>query len=187
MSFLHTTIDRPARTLALIVIVTVLVLDLASKFLMLDIMLAEPNPAERIIRVTSFFDLVLVWNYGISFSLLSGGTDAMRWGLVGATSLIVCVVIVLMLRAHDRFQLCAYALVVGGALGNIFDRIYHGAVVDFLSFHVSGFYWPAFNVADSAISIGVAMLLYDGIIRERRRSAVRHSGAENDKGESGPS
>lgn len=157
---------------AILVAVTVLVLDLASKFIMLDIMLAIPHPVERVITVTSFFDLVLVWNYGISFSLLSGGMEGMRWGLIAVTSLIVLFVVFLLLRAQDRFQAVAYALVIGGACGNIFDRIYHGAVVDFLSFHVNGFYWPAFNVADSAISIGVALLLYDGIIRERRRSAL---------------
>ena len=111
--------------------------------------------------VNSFFDLVFVFNPGAAFSFLRDAGGWQRWFFL-FLALIVSTWIIVMLRRHATETLMAFALalVLGGALGNVIDRIRLGAVVDFLSFHIADYYWPAFNVADSAISIGVALLLW---------------------------
>ena len=116
----------------------------------------------EVIRVTSFFNLVLVYNTGAAFSFLAGAGGWQRWFFM-TISVVVSAVIVWMLRRHDReaWLATALALVLGGALGNLYDRATIGHVVDFLQLHAAGYYWPAFNVADSAISVGVVMLVID--------------------------
>lgn len=115
-------------------------------------------------EVTSFFNLVLVHNTGAAFSFLAGAGGWQRW-FFAIVSTVISVVIVVMLRrhAHNRLFAGALALVLGGALGNLHDRLRFGYVVDFIQLHAGGYYWPAFNVADSAITIGVALLLWDGL------------------------
>ncbi len=111
--------------------------------------------------VTGFFDLVFVFNRGAAFSFLAQADGWQRWFFV-VLALVISVWLVRLLQQHatERLYACALALVLGGALGNVIDRLIHGAVVDFLSFHVAGYYWPAFNVADSAICVGVALMLW---------------------------
>ncbi|MCX7170589.1 MAG: signal peptidase II [Proteobacteria bacterium] len=113
------------------------------------------------LRMTSFFDLVFVFNRGAAFSFLSDAGGWQRWFFT-TLALVVSAWIVFMLNQHaeERSLSAALALVLGGALGNVIDRLWHGAVVDFLSFHLAGYYWPAFNLADSAISVGVALMLW---------------------------
>ena len=115
-------------------------------------------------EVTSFFNLVLVHNTGAAFSFLAGAGGWQRW-FFAIVSTVISAVIVVMLRrhAHNRLFAGALALVLGGALGNLHDRLRFGYVVDFIQLHAGGYYWPAFNVADSAITIGVALLLWDGL------------------------
>jgi signal peptidase II len=115
-------------------------------------------------EVTSFFNLVLVHNTGAAFSFLAGAGGWQRW-FFAAVSIVISAVIVAMLRrhGHNRLLAGALALVLGGALGNLHDRLRFGYVVDFVQLHAGGYYWPAFNVADSAITIGVALLLWDGL------------------------
>ena len=111
-------------------------------------------------KFTSYFNLVMVWNSGISFGMFQLGETG-RWLLVGFSSL-VCLGLSIWLWRHSRpWPIFALAIVIGGALGNILDRIIWGAVADFFDFHILGYHWPAFNIADSAILIGVLMLLYD--------------------------
>jgi signal peptidase II len=111
--------------------------------------------------VTTFFDLVFVFNPGAAFSFLRDAGGWQRWFFL-VLALGISGWIVTMLRRHANEPLLAFslALVLGGALGNVIDRIRLGAVVDFLSFHIADYYWPAFNVADSAISIGVVLLIW---------------------------
>ncbi len=116
-------------------------------------------------QITGFFNLVMVWNRGISFGMLQSDETG-RWLLV-AFSLAVCLGLGFWLwRQSRRWPSYALGAVIGGALGNIIDRIWRGAVADFFDFHLMGYHWPAFNVADSAITIGVAMLLYDSFCTE---------------------
>lgn len=112
--------------------------------------------------VTSFFDLVLFHNEGAAFSFLAGAGGWQRI-FFSLFAVVASGVIVHLLRKHAGQKLFCFALslVLGGALGNLYDRLTLGYVVDFLFFHVQSWYWPAFNVADSAISVGVALLLWD--------------------------
>ena len=112
--------------------------------------------------VTSFFDLVRYHNEGSAFGFLNDAGGWQKWFFNGI-SIVASAVIIYLLKKHTNEKLfCAgLALVLGGALGNLYDRISLGYVVDFLNFHLNNHYWPAFNVADSAICVGVGLLLLD--------------------------
>jgi len=112
--------------------------------------------------VTPFFDLVLFYNEGAAFSFLAAAGGWQRL-VFSAVAVIASGVILYLLRKHPENQRFCFALglILGGALGNLYDRVTLGHVVDFLFFHYQKFYWPAFNVADSAIFCGVVLLLWD--------------------------
>jgi signal peptidase II len=114
------------------------------------------------VAVTSFFNLVLAHNTGAAFSFLSDAGGAQRW-LFSAIAIVASVWIVWLLRRHQAQKLFSFALafILGGALGNLIDRIAYGHVVDFLDFHWSGYHFAAFNLADSAITCGAALLIWD--------------------------
>jgi signal peptidase II len=117
-----------------------------------------------VVEITPFFNLVLTHNTGAAFSFLAGAGGWQRWFFAIVAIAISAVLVVMLRRAHrDRLVPLALALVLGGALGNLWDRLVLGHVVDFVQLHAGGYYWPAFNVADSAITVGVAMLVWDGI------------------------
>jgi len=124
-------------------------------------------------RVLPFFNLVLVHNTGAAFSFLAGAGGWQRW-FFAAITVAISAFILVMLRRHesDRLTAFALALVLGGALGNLHDRLTLGHVVDFVQVHAAGWYFPAFNVADSAITVGVALLLWDGLRPAQRPGAV---------------
>jgi signal peptidase II len=128
--------------------------------------LSRLRPGEPV-AVTGFFNLVLVFNRGAAFSFLA---DAPGWQqpFFAAVALAAAIVVSWLLWRHPaRRLLCAgLALVLGGALGNLWDRVAYGHVVDFLDFHALGWHWPAFNVADSAISVGAAILIVEGFLRK---------------------
>jgi signal peptidase II len=119
--------------------------------------------------VTSFFNIVRVHNTGAAFSFLANAGGWQRWFFTGIGA-VATIFILWMLRSHHAQTLFAFALacILGGAIGNVIDRLLHGYVVDFLDFHVKGWHWPAFNVADSAIFIGAACLILDEILRVKR-------------------
>lgn len=118
----------------------------------------------KIVAVTSFFNLVLAYNTGAAFSFLANAAGWQR-GLFIAIALIAAAWIVYLLRrySHQRLFALALSLVLAGAVGNVIDRIMIGAVVDFLDFHAFAHHWPAFNVADSAISCGAVLLIWDAL------------------------
>ena len=148
----------PTRAGTLIALLTIL-FDQLSKWWILNVTMVPP----RIIPVTSFFDLVLVHNRGASFGIFS---DAPGWASIALIVFAILISIALaiwMWQVHETLLAVALALVIGGAVGNVIDRIRFGAVVDFLDFHVAGWHWPAFNIADSAITIGVILLILDSL------------------------
>lgn len=135
----------------------VLALDLATKYWVESSLVYGQQ-----IPITPFFNLVLTYNPGAAFSFLSDASGWQRWFLSGI-ALIASVVIIFLLYKYTENKLFCLALsfVLGGALGNLWDRITLGHVVDFLDFYIGSYHWPAFNVADSAIFIGAALLIYD--------------------------
>jgi len=136
------------------------------------LMLARFAPGERL-ELTGFFNLVLVFNKGAAFSFLAAA-QGWQTPLLAAFALGAAVVVsVLLVRSPERRVLCAgLSLILGGALGNLVDRLRFGHVVDFLDFHAAGWHWPAFNVADSAITIGAALLILDGFRRHEKRAGA---------------
>ena len=119
--------------------------------------------------VTPFFNVVRVHNSGAAFSFLAGASGWQRWFFV-ALGAAAALFIVWMLRSHggQRLFSWALALILGGALGNVVDRLMHGHVVDFVQLHWRGWYFPSFNIADSAITIGAILLIVDELRRVRR-------------------
>jgi signal peptidase II len=128
--------------------------------------------------VTSFFNLVRAHNSGAAFSFLAGAGGWQRWFFT-ALALAATVFIVVLLRRQGRELLLSLALslILGGALGNAIDRLWHGHVVDFLQFHWAGWAFPSFNIADSAITLGAVLLIVDEIRRMRRSRAQGQAGA----------
>ncbi len=136
-------------------------LDQGHKFWMLDVYrIAERGK----VTVTSFLDLVLVWNHGVSYGLLRQDSETGRMALIGFSLAMVAALTLWMVHASSRLSAFSLGLVIGGALGNAADRLIHGAVADFFSFHYAGFHWYIFNVADVAIGAGVVGLLLDWAI-----------------------
>jgi len=142
----------------LLVAVGILIADQISKLFFLDLM--QQNPAG--ITVAPFFNLVMVWNTGVSFGLFSEDSASRSWTLVAVAAGVLVWLGWWLWRAHSRLVAVALGMIIGGAIGNVIDRYRFGAVFDFLDFHAFGWHWPAFNVADSGIVIGVLLLLVDG-------------------------
>lgn len=163
-----------ARTLGALAALAVLSADQASKFFVLYGL--EMRDHERI-AVTPFLDFELLWNPGISFSLFQQGTATGRWILLGLTLAATALLAAWLWRVNDRLAGLALGAIVGGALGNGHDRFAYNAVVDFLDFHAFGYHFYVFNVADSAITLGVAGLLYDSLAASRRTApSLDHDG-----------
>lgn len=137
----------------------IIVLDQATKFAV-----SEWLAGGRVVEVTSFFNFVLAHNAGAAFSFLAGAAGWQRL-FFSTIAIVAAVWIVVLLRrhAHETLFCLALSLILGGALGNLIDRIWLGAVVDFLDLHAMGWHWPAFNVADSAISCGAVLIVIDSL------------------------
>jgi signal peptidase II len=128
------------------------------------------------VKILPVFNLVLVWNEGISFGIFNDGA-AGPLILTGLSLVITAFLLIWLWRAAKAPLAIALGLVIGGALGNVLDRLGRGAVVDFLDFHAGQWHWPAFNVADSCIVMGVAFLVLDGLFFEPKEK--RHELPEN--------
>lgn len=122
---------------------------------------ALANPPVRI-TVTGWWEMVLVWNYGVSFGLFGDGALS-PLVLAAITGAIALAVAIWLLRAHTWAAVLATGLILGGAIGNIIDRLIYGAVVDFVRWHAYGYSWPVFNVADAAITLGVGLLIAESL------------------------
>jgi signal peptidase II len=125
------------------------------------------------VSVTSYLDLVMAWNPGISYGLLPQNSDGGRLALVGFSAVAVAALYLWMSNAGSRLVSLSVGLIIGGALGNLLDRLVHGAVADFFSFHYAGFYWYIFNIADVAITAGVIGLILDWLLDWLRPSHTK--------------
>ena len=142
------------------VVLLVIVLDQLSKWRM------ERLLADAPMEVTSFFALVLAWNRGVSFSMLSRVPGPwVAWMLTALAIVVAVVLLAWMSRATSNLMAVALGLIAGGALGNAIDRVRFGAVADFLFFHYAGWSFPAFNLADSAITTGAGLLLLESLFK----------------------
>lgn len=169
MSAASTGLPTP-RILGLITAFAMLVIDQGHKFWMLDVYdISSKQP----VSVLPFLDLVMAWNNGISYSLLRADSPAGRYGLLALTLAATLLLSVWMWRSHNRIAALGLGLIVGGALGNAYDRFTYGAVADFFHFHVGDFSWYVFNLADVGIVAGVALLLYESFfIKEKVAEAA---------------
>jgi signal peptidase II len=146
----------------LFVSIVIVILDLWTKGIA-----TESLTLYRPVELTSWLNMTLAHNYGAAFSFLSDAGGWQRWLFTGLASVVTVVLIVWMFRLQAREKLTAAALglIIGGAVGNLIDRIMNGYVVDFIDVYYQGYHWPAFNVADSAITGGVILMLLDALLQ----------------------
>jgi signal peptidase II len=158
---------RPRRLVpGLILALVILVIDQLTKVYMVGTVMNPP----RVIEVTGFFNLVMAWNYGVSFGLFNEpGTQ--KWMLIALSLVVSAALAVWMAREQATVTRLALAAIIGGAIGNVVDRFRWGAVADFLDLHAFGYHWPAFNVADAAIVLGAAILVLDNLFRPAAKTS----------------
>lgn len=164
---------RTRLRLGLLIALFAAVLDQATKWFVLAVIMQPP----QIIPITPFFNLLLTWNRGISFGLFNSASPLGTWIFSGIALAIVGVLIVWLKREHSLAITIAIGVIIGGAIGNVIDRLRFGAVADFLDVHIAGFHWPAFNISDSFITMGALYLIVESLFQGR---AVQDA-AEDDK------
>jgi len=154
---------------SLAIALIVLILDLATKYWIESILLYGQH-----IPVTGFFNLVLTYNAGAAFSFLSEASGWQRWFLSAVAAIASIVITYLLYKYKDEKLFClSLSLILGGALGNLWDRITLGHVVDFLDFYIGDYHWPAFNIADSAIFIGAVLLIIESFSSKEKNESDR--------------
>jgi signal peptidase II len=167
-----------ARRIGIATALVVIVLDQATKWWIVERVMQPP----RVISLTSFFNLVMGWNRGVSFGLFNQDSPNNAWVLSALALAITAGLLVWLWRIERRGLALALGLMVGGALGNVIDRVRFGAVADFLDFHAFGWHWPAFNVADTGISVGAALIvldsLFDGREKPKNKGGPARTGAD---------
>jgi len=169
-------INKPMLRLGLPVAALVVALDQASKWWVVEKLFRPEGVTETpFFTATRFdiapvFDLVMTWNRGVSFGILNQPGAWNGLVLSGAAAVIVALLVVWMAQAQSRMVALALGLVVGGAVGNVIDRLRYGAVADFLDVHLHAWHWPAFNLADSGITVGAIILVLDSLFTRRTSS-----------------
>ena len=153
----------------LIIAAVTLATDRVTKWIALEVL----DLPQRPIEVAPFFNLVMVWNSGISFGLFSNDTRIGPWLLSGFALTVTAGLLVWLRRAHSLMLTVALGLVLGGAVGNVIDRILWGRVADFVDLHLGNWHWPVFNVADAAIVFGFGLIVLDGLLNRQGRSSSR--------------
>ena len=151
---------KKAKALGWTVAVAIFVADQISKWLILNLF---QDSMQRYFEITPFFNIVLAWNPGISFGMFGDVGDHGPTILIVLSLVISVALAVWLTKAETRLSALAIGALIGGALGNVIDRFRFGAVTDFLDVHVLGYHWPAFNVADSAIVVGAALIVWESL------------------------
>lgn len=145
------------------IIIFIFFLDLITKNYALSSLIINHS-----ISINNFLNFTLAFNHGAAFSFLSDAGGWQRWFFI-IFSVIVILIITYILVKEKNSQYIAFSFVIGGAIGNLYDRILYGYVIDFIEFHYNSFYWPIFNIADIAISIGIILLLYSMFAKESKK------------------
>ena len=138
-----------------VISIAIILVDFITKKWMLALLFEIPQQ----IVVTSFFNLTPVWNEGVSFGIMSSHPQIVRF-IIPILAFLVILYLVSQIHLQERMQQIGSAIIVGGAAGNVIDRIIYGKVMDFFDFHIGEYHWPAFNIADIAICAGVAIMVY---------------------------
>ena len=147
--------------------VVCLILDQVHKFYMIEIFNMEQV---KNFKVCEFFNLVMVWNRGISFGMFQGH-EYSNYFFMGLTTIIILLIFYLIKGAASKFEAIAFGMIIGGACGNLIDRIRYGAVADFFDVHMGDKHWPAFNIADSCVFLGAALLITSTIFIKEKKDA----------------
>lgn len=147
---------KPSKIWLIAIVLASILIDQISKF---AILMAFDGVEMSSVAVLPFLDFTLIWNSGISYGLLSDQSQLARFGLIGLSICIIGFLIYLLRSEHHPWLRVGYALIIGGAIGNVIDRVIHGAVVDFISLHGFGYYWYVFNLADIWITLGGAVVV----------------------------
>ncbi len=155
--------SRPPR-IGIFVALAIVVVDQAAKAFVLLVVMSPP----RVIPVTPFFNLTLGFNTGVSFGLFSSDSQLGPWVLSAIAVIVVLVLIGLLYRSRHMGETAGLGAMIGGALGNVTDRIRQGAITDFLDFYVGNWHWPTFNLVDTAITIGAAVLIVPSLFARSR-------------------
>ena len=146
-------------TLGLSIALFAFCIDQLTKWWILAFVMDPP----KVISVTPFFNLVLAWNKGVSFGMFNNYGDSGAWILSTIAILITLILVFWLIKAKTNITALGLGAIIGGAIGNVVDRLTHGAVLDFLDFYVNNFHWPAFNAADSFITIGATILIWESL------------------------
>ncbi len=143
----------------LLIAAVIICFDQLTKWLIVDYIMAS----SIMIPINNFFNLVLTFNRGVSFGLFASTSPEGKWILICLTSGLSCILIWWLYNAKTNLSVFAFGMIIGGAIGNIIDRLRIGAVVDFLDFYAFGYHWPAFNIADASICVGATLLVFESL------------------------
>jgi signal peptidase II len=158
---------NPKKTLInLILIAAIFAVDRISKIYIIKIFELE-NKVD--VYLTEYLNFYLIWNKGIAFGLFSFN-ESLIYNTITGIIIIISIIVAVMIYNNDGFKKTLLIFVLGGALGNLFDRIYYSAVPDFVDFHINGFHWFVFNVADIFITLGIICLIFDEIFVNNKKN-----------------
>jgi len=159
-------VNLKRKLINLILIVSIFALDRISKIYIIKIFELE-NKVD--IYLTEYLNLYLIWNKGVAFGLFSFN-ESFIYNVITGIIIIICIVVMIMIYNSNGFKNFSLILVLGGALGNLFDRMYYSAVPDFIDFHINGFHWFVFNVSDIFITLGIICLIFDEIFVNNKKN-----------------
>jgi len=159
-------VNLKKKLINLILIVSIFAVDRISKIYIIKIFELE-NKVD--IYLTEYLNFYLIWNKGIAFGLFSFN-ESLIYNVITGIIIIICIVVMVMIYNSSGFKNFSLIFVLGGALGNLFDRIYYSAVPDFIDFHINGFHWFVFNVSDIFITFGIICLIFDEIFVNNKKN-----------------
>ena len=150
----------------LFISLAVITLDQLTKYWIVFYVMRPP----QVFEIFPFFNLVMGWNYGVSFGMLNSAPEISVWILPSVIITIIIGLLAWLFRVDNLRQAIGLGFIIGGAIGNLIDRLRFGAVADFLDFHILGYHWPAFNIADAAITIGALVMILDTLFTNEKKS-----------------
>lgn len=155
----------------IIISLFVILLDQITKHSALSLVediITKTNGVHTHIKKNMFFNLVLVWNRGISFGIFNGSNSFITTIILLIITSVILYIMYILWKNQNKLQIFCFSLILGGAIGNIIDRFIYGAVIDFIDIHLGNLHWPAFNIADSCICVGVFIYLLDEFLNNRK-------------------